>query len=69
MKFHSHTSSVSPDNSPTVLLVRRATSYVYDKIRDLLFEHFTSKLGIEQMNKVPGKIKILYLLVDVLNAL
>ena len=56
MKFHSHTSSVSPDNSPTVLLVRRATSYVYDKIRDLLFEHFTSKLGIEQMNKLPGEI-------------
>ena len=48
----------SPDNSTSVLCVPRARRYAYDKIRDILFTCFTPKLGIEQMNKVPGKIEI-----------
>ena len=59
----------SPDHSTSVLCVLCARRYAYDKIRDLLFKYFTPKLGIEQMNRVPGKIEIKYLLVDVLNAL
>ena len=62
-------SNRSPDNSMSALCVARARRYAYDKIRDLSFKYFTPKLGIEQMNKVPGKIEIKYLLLDVLNAL
>ena len=59
----------SPDNSTSVLCVLRVRRYANDNIRDLLFKCFTSKLGIEQMNKVPGKFEIYNLLVDVLNVL
>ena len=48
----------SPDNSTSVLCVLRARRYAYGKIRDSLFKYFTPKLGIEQMNRVPGKIEI-----------
>ena len=58
----------SPDNSTSVVYVPRARRYAYDKIRHLLFKYFTPKLGIEQMNMIPGKNQI-YLLVDLLNAL
>ena len=47
----------SPDKGPSVLCVPRASHYTYGKNRD-------RKLGIEQMNKVPCKIKISYLLVE-----
>ena len=58
----------SPDSSTSVLCVPRTRRYAYHKIRDLLFKYFKRKLGIEHMNKESGKIEILYLLVDVLNA-
>ena len=56
----------SPENSTSVLCVPRARRYTYEKIR--LFKYFTinQKLGIEQMNKVPGEIEIWYLLEDAL---
>ena len=56
----------SRDKITSVLSVPRARRYAYDKIRHLLFKYFMPELGIEQMSKVPSKIKISYLLVDIL---
>ena len=46
-------------NNEVLIIVRVfSVRYAYDKIRDLLFKYFTPKLGIEQMNKVRGKMEI-----------
>ena len=45
-----------------ILCVPRARRYAYEKIRDCLLKFFPSKLGIEQMDKVPGQIKKIILI-------
>ena len=49
----------------SILCVPRASHYANEKNRDRLFIFLPLKLRIEQMNKVPGKIKMSYLLVDI----
>ena len=56
----------SPDTGASVLCVPRASHYANGKKRDRLFIFLPSKLGIEQINKVPGEIKISYLLVEII---
>ena len=48
----------SPDKGASVLCLPRASHYANGKNCD-------RKLGIEQIKKVPGKIKISYLLVEI----
>ena len=50
----------SPDKGASVLCVPRSSHYANGKNRYRLFIFLPSKLGIEQMNKIPGIIKISY---------
>ena len=54
----------SPDKGVSVLCFLLASHYANEKTRDRLFIFLSLKLRIEQMNKVPGKIKISYVLVE-----
>ena len=55
----------SSDKGASVLCVPRASHYANGKNCDRLFIFLPLKLGIEQMNKVPGKIKISNVLVEI----